>query len=116
MRANVVRTLVTHGFEVDEAANGDTALTRLANGGGYDVMCIDGVMPGLRTADVIERAAELAPGMGVLVCSRYVREDLLRRGIHAGRYAFLAKPFTADQLIASVDGVLRSVAAERTAR
>ena len=80
------------------------------------VMCIDGVMPGLRTADVIERAAELAPGMGVLVLLGYVREDLLRRGVHAGRYAFLAKPFTADQLIASVDGVLRSVAAGRTAR
>ena len=55
-------------------------------------------------------------GMGVLVCSGYVREDLLRRGIHAGRYAFLAKPFTADQLIASVDGVLRAVAALRTDR
>ena len=54
--------------------------------------------------------------MGVLVCSGYVREDLLRRGVQAGRYAFLAKPFTADQLLASVDGVLRSVAATRTPR
>ena len=89
---------------------------RCSRGGSYAAMCIDGVMPGLRTADVIERAAELAPGMGVLVCSGYVREDLLRRGIHAGRYAFLAKPFTADQLIASVDGVLRAVAALRIDR
>ena len=54
--------------------------------------------------------------MGVLVCSGYVREDLLRRGVEAGRYAFLAKPFTADQLMASVDSVLRSAAAPRTVR
>jgi hypothetical protein len=33
--------------------------------------------------------------------------------VQAGRYAFLAKPFTADQLLASVDGVLRSVGAAR---
>ena len=116
VRANVVRTLVTHGFDVDEASDGDTALALIARGRSYAAMCIDGVMPGLRTADVIHRAAELAPSMGVLVCSGYVREDLLRRGIHAGRYAFLAKPFTADQLIASVDGVLRSVAAARPVR
>jgi two-component system cell cycle sensor histidine kinase/response regulator CckA len=115
VRANVVRTLATHGFDVDEASDGDGALALLAQGC-YAAMCIDGVMPGLRTADVIERAAELAPGMGVLVCSGYVREDLLRRGIHAGRYAFLAKPFTADQLIASVDGVLRTAAALRIDR
>ena len=111
-----MRTLVAHGFDVDEACDGDTALALIARGRSYAAMCIDGVMPGLRTADVIERAAVLAPTMGVLVCSGYVREDLLRRGIHAGRYAFLAKPFTADQLIASVDGVLRSVAAARTVR
>ena len=113
VRTNVVRTLATRGYDVDEAADGDSALALLGNGHGYAVMCIDGVMPGLRTADVIERAAALAPGMGVLVCSGYVREDLLRRGVQAGRYAFLAKPFTADQLLASVDGVLRSVGAAR---
>ena len=116
VRSNVVRMLVTRGFEVDQAADGDAALALLARGRDYSVMCIDGVMPGLRTADIIERASELAPAMGVLVCSGYVREDLLRRGVQAGRYAFLAKPFTADQLLASVDGVLRSVATTRAPR
>jgi DNA-binding NtrC family response regulator len=79
-------------------------------------MCIDGVMAGLGTADVLTRATELAPAMAVLVCSGYVREDLLRRGVEAGRYAFLAKPFTAEQLISTVDSVLRSAPAPRTAR
>ena len=51
--------------------------------------------------------------MGVLVCSGYLREDLLRRGVEAGRYAFLAKPFTAEQLLACVDGVIRTAPAPR---
>jgi signal transduction histidine kinase/CheY-like chemotaxis protein len=115
VRANMVRTLTTHGFEVDEAADGAAALTVLERTRDYAVMCIDGVMPGLGTADVLTRAAELAPAMGILVCSGYVREDLLRRGVEAGRYAFLAKPFTADQLLSSVESVARSTAAPRTA-
>ena len=49
----------------------------------------------------------------MLVCSGYVREELLRRGVQTGRYAFLAKPFTARQLLASVDAALRSAEARR---
>ena len=68
----------------------------------FALMCIDGVMPGLETAAVIERARDLAPSMPVLVCSGHVQEELLRRGIATGRYAFLSKPFSAQQLLASV--------------
>jgi two-component system cell cycle sensor histidine kinase/response regulator CckA len=112
VRKNLVRTLGAHGFVVDEAADGDAALDLLSRTGGYTLMCIDGVMPGRATADVIARAGTLAPAMGVLVCSGYVREELVRRGVQAGRYAFLAKPFTAEQLLASVESVLRSAEAE----
>jgi hypothetical protein len=48
------------------------------------------------------------------VCSGYLREDLLRRGVEAGRYAFLAKPFTAEQLLAGVDSVIRASVASRS--
>jgi signal transduction histidine kinase/CheY-like chemotaxis protein len=113
VRANIVRTLTAHGFEVDEAADGSAAIALLEQRRHYSVMCIDGVMPGMSTADVLTRAGELAPAMAILVCSGYVREDLLHRGVEAGRYAFLAKPFTAQQLLGSVDGVLRSAAAQR---
>ena len=115
VRSNMVRTLSTHGFEVEEAADGSGALALLNQSRDYTLMCIDGVMPGLSTADVLAQATELAPGMGILVCSGYVREDLLRRGVEAGRYAFLAKPFTAEQLLASVDSVIRAATAPRTA-
>ena len=115
VRTNIVRTLTTSGFDVDQAGDGSEALKILAQRRDYAVMCIDGVMPGLATADVLARAAELAPGMAILVCSGYMREELLRRGVEAGRYTFLAKPFTSEQLLASVDSVLRSAAAPRTA-
>jgi DNA-binding NtrC family response regulator len=114
VRANIVRTLTTHGFEVDQAADGGAAIALIEQRRDYSVLCIDGVMPGMSTADVLTRAAELAPAMAILVCSGYVREDLLHRGVEAGRYAFLAKPFTAEQLLGSVDSVLRSAAPRTT--
>jgi signal transduction histidine kinase/CheY-like chemotaxis protein len=116
VRSNMVRTLTTHGFDVEEASDGAGALTLLERKGDYTLMCIDGVMPGLGTADVLSQATTLAPSMGILVCSGYLREDLLRRGVEAGRYAFLAKPFTAEQLLASVDGVIRASATPPTPR
>ena len=108
VRASMSRILSHHGFDVIESSDGDGALRRLADDQAFALMCIDGVMPGLQTATVIERARELAPSMPVLVCSGHVQEELLRRGISTGRYAFLSKPFSAQQLLASVTQVLGS--------
>jgi DNA-binding NtrC family response regulator len=102
------RVLSHYGFSVSETSNGDAALRKLSDGETFALMCIDGVMAGLQTATVIERAKEVAPSMPVLVCSGHVQEELLRRGISTGRYAFLAKPFSAQQLLASVMHVLGS--------
>jgi CheY-like chemotaxis protein len=108
VRSSMSRTLSHHGFEVSETSDGDGALRRLAEDRAFALMCIDGVMPGLETATVIERARELAPSMPVLVCSGHVQEELLRRGIATGRYACLPKPFSNQQLLASVMHVLGS--------
>ena len=108
VRASMSRILSHHGFVVIETGDGDGALRRLADDQAFALMCIDGVMPGLETATVIERARELAPSMPVLVCSGHVQEELLRRGIATGRYAFLSKPFSTQQLLASVTQVLGS--------
>lgn len=108
VRAGMARILSHYGFSVSETSNGDAALRKLSDGETFALMCIDGVMAGLQTATVIERAKEVAPSMPVLVCSGHVQEELLRRGISTGRYAFLAKPFSAQQLLASVMHVLGS--------
>ncbi len=108
VRASMARILSHHGFTVVESSEGDGALRRLTGDRAFALMCIDGVMPGLETATVIARAKQLAPSMPVLVCSGHVHEELLRRGISTGQYAFLAKPFSAQQLIASVTQVLGS--------
>jgi signal transduction histidine kinase len=41
-------------------------------------------------------------GLRVLLCSGYLQEELLRRGVEAGRYAFLPKPFSSKELVTAV--------------
>jgi signal transduction histidine kinase/ActR/RegA family two-component response regulator len=113
VRASMARILSHHGFIVSEASDGDGALRLLTDGHVFELMCIDGVMPGVETATVIERAKELAPSMPVLVCSGHVQEELLRRGITTGRYAFLSKPFSPQQLLASVTHMLSATSPDR---
>ena len=111
VRANIVRILTERGFETCDVPDGDRALELLSRRADFALMCIDGVMPGTGTAAVLERAAELAPNMLILVCSGYVQEDLVRRGIAMGQYRFLAKPFSSRQLLDAVHSVLSAPAA-----
>ena len=46
------------------------------------------------------------PGAPILIVSGYVQEELTRRGIEEGRYSFLAKPFSADELLRVVAGLI----------
>jgi CheY-like chemotaxis protein len=110
VRALMRTILAKHGFAVTEAANGDDAMEILARDTGFALMCIDAVMPGTSVTEVIANAAEVAPAMKVLLCSGYVSEDLMRRGVAQGRYAFLAKPFSSQQLIAAIRTVLHEPA------
>jgi signal transduction histidine kinase/CheY-like chemotaxis protein len=102
VRESMVNILRQHRFTVTEAADGDQAKALLAAGTVLSVLCIDGVMPGASTREVIEEARRRNPAVRVLLCSGYLREELLRRGVTTGHYAFLQKPFSGRELISAV--------------
>jgi len=101
VRDTMSTALRSAGFDVIEAATGDGALEAARrHKGELDLLCTDGIMPGLPTSRLIEAFQELFPRAAVLVCSGYVEEELLRRGIEERALGFLAKPFTGDALVA----------------
>jgi DNA-binding response OmpR family regulator len=100
---STVYTLAAAGFEVLEASDGDRALELLGHTSrDIDLLCIDGVIPGASSAEVIEHARGVRPDLGIVVCSGYVEEELLRRGIRAGEFACVRKPFTMAELLECV--------------
>lgn len=68
--------------------------------GPIDVLCTDGVMPGVSTRSVIARFRELHPEGRVLLCSGHVEEELMRRDLRTEQLEVLPKPFAPKQLLA----------------
>jgi signal transduction histidine kinase/CheY-like chemotaxis protein len=107
VRTAMARGLRAAGFETVEARDVEEALglaRRMREP--LDLLCTDGVMPGLPTHVLIDGFRKLFPGAPVLLCSGYVEEELLRRGIEEGSVAVLAKPFTAEALVGKVREVM----------
>jgi len=91
--------LYLRGHDVAEAATGEEALARLA-GDHFDAVIVDLILPqfgGLRLCRKIKESAA-PPRVIVISGDEQLRDDARE----AGADAFLAKPFTKDDLAAAV--------------
>ena len=108
IREFMVQTLSSMGLEVEAARDGDEALETIVNDASFDLVCTDGVMPGASPASFIAKALERSTGCQILVCSGHLPDDLVRRKIALGDFAFLPKPFGGRELRRQVRAVLGS--------
>lgn len=93
-------TLTLAGFKVVEATNGDAALKIIKSSSTpFDLMCIDGVIPGASSAQVIQHLQKNFPKIKIVVCSGYIEEDLILRGIRMGDLAYVRKPYLIEELL-----------------
>jgi signal transduction histidine kinase/CheY-like chemotaxis protein len=107
VRSSTVRALGTAGFRVFESSDAAGAIQLLERvGSEVDVLCTDGIMPGGGTRELIERYLSRRPQGKVILCSGYVKEELLRRQIDAGALAYLAKPFLPAELVERIHTLL----------
>ena len=105
-RSIVLRILKRANYRVLEAENGEAAL-KLAeeHEGPIDLVITDMFMPGLRGPEVVQRLAPKRPGLRALLMSGYADQDA-RTGVPSGAN-FLNKPFSAQELAAAVEAVLK---------
>jgi PAS domain S-box-containing protein len=107
VRGTVARVLRARGLEVHEAEDGLAALAvARADGGRFDLLVTDVVMPGLAGPPLAEELRKLQPGLAVLFISGYADEGVVAGGQVAPEVDFLPKPFTPSQLIARVGEAL----------
>jgi hypothetical protein len=95
--------LEQRGFHVIAATTSHEAL-RLAQerAGEIDLLLTDLVMPELGGRLLAERVLELVPGLRVLYMSGYADDAVRRTGSLEAEAAFLEKPFSANDLAATV--------------
>jgi CheY-like chemotaxis protein len=107
IRSLVERILVREGFPVIAVATGAEALAAMEGPAArFGLLVIEGIMPVISTSEVIDRALAGNPDCRVIIASSHQPEVLLQRGIEAGRFGQLAKPFDAGQLRHEVNEVL----------
>jgi signal transduction histidine kinase len=112
MRAGVVRTL--RGFTVrvpdvdgqvsftlEQAETGERAL-EIINAGPPDILLLDHKMPGISGLDVLDHVAGLDTDMLTIMITAYASIETAVTATKRGAYDFLAKPFTPDELKATV--------------
>jgi DNA-binding NtrC family response regulator len=107
VRRIAVRALVDAGYRVLEATNvAEAVAVAGAAQGTIDLLLTDLVLPDGGGGEVARRITELRPGIRVLYVSGYTDDPALRRDISENEVEFLGKPFSPDQLSATVRKVL----------
>jgi two-component system cell cycle sensor histidine kinase/response regulator CckA len=102
VRTVAERALTRQGYSVLTAANGEEALELLAGlakegAPTVDLLISDVVMPTMDGPTMVRHARERYPDLPILFMSGYAEEQL-RRSIDLDRVAFIAKPFSVQQL------------------
>jgi two-component system cell cycle sensor histidine kinase/response regulator CckA len=111
VRAVAERALVRAGYTVTTASDGDEGLAAIANGGEFDLVVSDVVMPGMDGPAMVRAIRKVRPELPVLFMSGYAEEQL-RSQIDLSDMHFIAKPFSVQQIGDKVARVLAE--AQRT--
>ena len=106
VRAVAERALARAGFAVTACADGEQGLAAVANGGEFDLVVSDVVMPGMDGPAMARAIRRLHPDLPFLFMSGYA-EDQLRQSIDAADVHFIAKPFSVQQISEKVASVMR---------
>jgi len=104
--------LVSEGFEVESAHDGETGL-EAAREGRYDLIVLDVMLPRINGFEVLRH---LRNGSNTPVIMLTARGETIDRivGLEIGADDYLAKPFNPRELVARIRSVLRRIQHEQT--
>ncbi|MFC1573670.1 sigma-54-dependent transcriptional regulator [Candidatus Latescibacterota bacterium] len=98
MREFITESLVSQGYDVDDAENGSRALEFLANET-YDVILTDYKMPRVTGMDVLKRAREKMPDAKVIIMTAYGTVENAVEAMKLGAFDYITKPFSVDEVL-----------------
>ena len=93
------------GYLVSQAGSGDKAVLELSETS-YDVVILDLEMPGIKGADILMQAEELAPDTAFIVLTAYASTDTAILALRSGVFDYLRKPSSLDKIFQAVERAL----------
>lgn len=98
--------LAYHGYEPTGADDGEAGL-REGQGGSFDLVVLDVMLPGISGFDVCEELRTGLPELPILMLTARGSEEDVLRGFRAGADDYVTKPFSISELVARVEALLR---------
>jgi two-component system, OmpR family, response regulator RpaB len=106
IRRGVVDALRLTGYDVAEAADGAVGLKE-ASTGGVDLVLLDLMLPRKDGLEVLAELRRVCPTRQVIILTARGGEEDRVRGLKMGADDYVVKPFSARELLARVEAVLR---------
>lgn len=106
IRRGVVDALRASGYDVAEAADGARGQEEAVRAG-VDLVLLDLLLPRRDGLEVLAEVRKLRPALPVIVLTARGGEDDRVRGLKLGADDYVVKPFSARELLARVEAVLR---------
>ncbi|MDO4547639.1 MAG: response regulator transcription factor [Clostridia bacterium] len=97
---------LTHeGYEVDKAFDGREGLD-MAQNGGYDLLLLDVMLPGLSGLEILRRVRKASDVPAIILTARDAVTDKVT-GLDMGANDYVTKPFEIEELLARIRAALR---------
>ncbi|MBQ1518028.1 MAG: response regulator transcription factor [Clostridia bacterium] len=93
------------GYAIDKAADGRTGLS-LAEKGGYDLILLDIMLPGINGIEILRRIRKDSDVPVILLTARDAVMDKVM-GLDMGADDYITKPFAIEELLARIRVILR---------
>jgi DNA-binding response OmpR family regulator len=106
IRRGVADALRLTGYEVAEAGDGSVGLKE-AQSGGVDLVLLDLMLPKIDGFQVLAELRRVCPTRPVIILTAKGGEEDRVRGLKMGADDYVVKPFSARELVARVEAVLR---------
>lgn len=107
MRRVLKNILESGGHIVIEARNSEEALRRFKKDGA-DVVTMDIVMPETDGIETVKALKDADPKVRIIMISALGHQKTVMRALEAGAMDFIMKPFTADDVLESINAVLQT--------
>ncbi|MBE6768854.1 MAG: response regulator transcription factor [Ruminococcaceae bacterium] len=114
IREFVVINLKRHGYDVIEAASGESALDKFrAQKEAVDIALLDVMLPGMDGFSVCRELRRHSPTMGIIMLTARTQEADKINGFNTGADDYITKPFSPAELVARVEALYRRVASSK---
>ena len=100
------KVLEEDGFDVYLVPSADEALKAMKKEG-FDFLLVDVKMPKHDGIYLMQKVKEKWPDVPIIVMSGYPTTDTITDGAKMGADAFIAKPFTPDELLETIRQVIQ---------